>query len=213
MTEKGTVIWFTGISGAGKSTLAKLLATAFAERDVRCQIIDGEDVREFFGNDLKFTRQERLINLKRIVYAAKLLSGQSVVTIIAAIAPSYEGRDFIRRHLETYLQIYVEVPLATAIERDTKGHYKNYSLGKVSHLVGVDDTYEVPRRPDLVIHSGRETISESLEKILNLLAEEGILEPLEPGEGCVSKIIAGTDVSAACVDTAGIAIGPREETT
>lgn len=204
MTGKGTVIWFTGISGAGKTTLARLVAAALAARNVPCQLIDGEDVREFFGNDLKFTRRERLANLKRIVYAAKLLSAHGVVSVVAAIAPAYEGRDFIRRHLESYLQIYVEVPLATAVERDTKGHYKNYSLGKVKNLAGMDDTYEVPRSPDLVIRSGHETVAESLEKVLNLLATEGVLEPREPGGGRVSEIVAAAD--------GAVVVGPRGET-
>lgn len=174
--EEGTVIWLTGISGAGKSTLARLLYATLNERGVRCEYIDGEDVRQFFGNDLDFSRGERLVNLKRIVYAAELLSKHGVVTIVAAIAPYYEGRDFIRGRIRNYVQVYVDVPLEVARQRDPKGHYRNCELGREKNFVGVHDVYEVPRQPDVVLCSDKETTAESLEKILAHLRERGTIK-------------------------------------
>jgi adenylyl-sulfate kinase len=172
---QGAVIWLTGISGAGKSTLARALHSTLSEQGVRCEYIDGEDVREFFGHDLEFSRGARLVNLKRIVYAAELLARHGVVTIVAAIAPHYEGRDFIRGRIKNYIQVYVNVPLEVARQRDTKGHYKNCELGREKNFVGVDDVYEVPRRPDVVVHSDRETPGDSLAKILAHLRERGLI--------------------------------------
>ena len=185
--EEGCVIWLTGISGAGKTTLARLLQAALTESNVRCEYIDGEDVREYFGHDLGYSHRERLASLKRIVYAAELLSKHGVVTVVAAIAPYYEGRDFIRQRIRNYIQLHVDVPLDVARRRDTKGHYKSCELGREKNFIGVDDVYEVPRRPDLVLHSDRETVEESLEKILAHLRERGVIKSAEVSGGAVTE--------------------------
>ncbi len=173
--EKGNVIWLTGISGAGKTTLGLKLEKKIIKSNKKCVMLDGDIVRAFFENDLGYTRKERMFNVKRIAFAAKLLAENGINVIVANIAPYYEVRDFIREKTSNYIQIYVKVSLDTVIKRDVKGHYKNYEKGDLDNLIGVDDSYDVPRNPNLIVDTDLESISESVEKIINLMKKEDVL--------------------------------------
>lgn len=167
------IIWLTGISGAGKTTLGLALKEKFKNRYGSIEFLDGEAIRRFFGNDLGFSRKERILNVKRIAFAAMLVAENGTNVIVANIAPYYEVRDFIRKNLKNYIQIYLKVSVEEAIRRDVKGHYKAYREGRLKDIIGLDDGYDVPRNPDLVIDTERETVEESLSRILNYLKEKG----------------------------------------
>lgn len=171
-----TVVWFTGISGAGKTTLAEKLREFLIAQDRRCELIDGDVVRDFFEKDLGYSRAERIINVRRIAFAAEMLRRHGVLTLVANIAPYFEVRDFIRRNIPNYLQVYVSVDLGTVQSRDVKGHYKAFDSGTQKNLIGVDDAYEVPRRPDLVLATGTESVDESFAKLLTFLRMRGVIE-------------------------------------
>ena len=173
---KPFVVWFTGISGSGKTTLANLLHKSLKERNVKTEILDGDIVRDFFENDLGYSREERIMNIKRITFAAMLLEKNGVNVIVANMAPFYEARDFIRRKFNGhYFQIYLKASIDKAMSRDTKGMYKKAQDSGDTNVIGVDDAYEVPRNPDLVIDTDNETIAESLAKTVRLLEENGVL--------------------------------------
>lgn len=163
------VIWFTGISGSGKTTLARRLKQELERRYASVELIDGDAVRDFFEHDLGYTRRERIMNVKRIAFAAHLVAKNGILVIVANIAPYVEVRDFIRRHMPDYIQIYLKVPLETAIERDVQGHYKRYRQGSEKNIVGLDDSYETPRNPDLVIDTSNKTPQESVRSVLEYL--------------------------------------------
>ena len=169
LISMGYVIWFTGISGSGKTTLARRLVEELKKKHGRVELIDGDVVREFFEHDLGYTRQERIANVKRIAFAAMLLAKNGIHVIVANIAPYVEVRDFIRKHLEEYIQIYLNVPLKIAMERDVQGHYTRYRQESEKNIVGVDDPYEAPRNPDLVIDTSNQTEEESVHMILEHL--------------------------------------------
>jgi adenylyl-sulfate kinase len=168
------VIWLTGISGAGKTTLGMMLSERLKAKNKPVEFLDGNIVRDFFENDLGFTRQERILNVKRIAFAAKLLAEHGVNVIVANIAPYYEVRDFIRRHINNYIQIYLKTSLEEVQKRDIHGHYKKYKSGELKNLIGVDDSYDVPRNPDLVIDTTVEEPKQSFEKIMDYLEKTGI---------------------------------------
>ena len=165
----GTVIWLTGISGSGKTTLAKSLKAKLAKKSVAAEVLDGDDVRAFFESDLGYSRRERIMNVKRIAFAAMLLARNGTNVIVANIAPYYEVRDFIRRKISNYIQIYLKTSVSKVMERDPKGHYRQAKEGKLKDLIGVDDAYDVPRRPDLIVETDKETVAESVLKIMNFL--------------------------------------------
>lgn len=169
------VIWFTGISGSGKSTLAQSVMEELKRRGIPAECLDGDTVRDFFERDLGYSRRERILNVKRIAFAAILLARHGITAVVANIAPYYEVRDFIRRKTPRYIQIFCDVSMEKAAERDVKGHYKDHQQGKLFSLVGVDDAYDRPRTPDLGIDTGRESVQQSLEKIFRLLRSKGIL--------------------------------------
>ncbi|TFB12824.1 adenylyl-sulfate kinase [Candidatus Marinimicrobia bacterium MT.SAG.4] len=171
--KNGFVIWFTGISGAGKTTLATLLKERSDLEGIENEFLDGDVVRQFFENDLGYTEKERYQNITRIAYAAELLSRHGIISIVANIAPHFKVREFIRRHIENYIQIYVDVSVETAIKRDVKGLYKKYKNGEMENLIGIDDRYDIPRLPNLILNTDDETPEQSFEKLIDYLKKEG----------------------------------------
>jgi len=174
MKRDAKVIWFTGISGSGKTTLGLKLKEEL-ERQKRCvELLDGDVIRNFFGDDLGYTRRERMLNVKRIAFAAMLLARNNTNVVVANIAPYYEVRDFIRKNIKAYIQIYLNLSKDEAIRRDVKGHYKRYREGRMKDFVGLDDAYDIPRSPDLVVNTENESVEESLGKIVDYLKTRGI---------------------------------------
>lgn len=175
MTTQGKVVWLSGLSGSGKTTLGKLLEIELVKNSVSLMRLDGDEVRDFFENDLGYTKNERIMNVRRITFAAHCLAQKGVTVLVCNIAPYYEVRDFIRKKLgENYIQIYMKASLKAVSDRDVKGMYKNFEEGKINHLVGVDSEYEVPRSPDIVIETEKESEIESLQRVMVYLKEKKV---------------------------------------
>jgi adenylylsulfate kinase len=175
MSHKGFTIWFTGLSGAGKSTLAGALADYFQARGERVEILDGDAVRTHLSKGLGFSREDRDTNIKRIAYVCSLLTRNGVICISAAIAPYREARAWARAEIGNFVEVYVKCPLEVCRERDVKGLYKLVDEGKIQHFTGIDDPYEEPERPELVIETDKQTVPESVQAILAKLVELGYL--------------------------------------
>lgn len=171
----GYVIWLTGIAGSGKTTLGKKLYEYLKETSgaANVEFIDGDLTRQFFDDDLGYSRKDRIFNIKRIVFASMLLARNGVAVIVSNIAPYYEVRDFIRKHLPSYYQIYVKASLEKCKRADIKKLYKNAEDGKIKNVIGVDDVYEEPRRPDLVVHTDKESAEKSFARIVDFLNQKG----------------------------------------
>ena len=167
------VIWLTGISGSGKSTIGLRLIEHFKHCELPVEFLDGDIVRDFFENDLGYSRYERLLNIRRITFAAKLLSDHGINVVVANIAPYYEARDFIRRKLSNYIQIYCAATLDKVAQRNVKGLYNQNDA--VGPLIGVDDVYDIPRSPDLILNTDTETEDESFMKLQYFLKGKTIL--------------------------------------
>jgi adenylylsulfate kinase len=174
MGDSAPVIWLTGISGSGKTTLAREIVGRMKALGTSTETLDGDIVRDFFEGDLGYSPSERAMNVRRIAFAAKLLADHGVTVIVANIAPYYEVRDFIRRKIPSYIQIYLKASIEKVGERDIKGHYGKARAGEMRNLVGVDDRYDVPRNPSLVIETDRESIEESAERLWRHLGQLGV---------------------------------------
>lgn len=179
MANVGFTIWFTGLSGAGKSTLSTMIQERLAKRGRNVEILDGDIVRTHLSKGLTFSKEDRDTNIKRIAFVCGLLTRNGVATISAAIAPYREARAWARNEIGNFVEIYVKCPIEVCRQRDVKGLYKLADEGKLKGFTGIDDPYEAPENPELVIETDQETPEQSVEHILLKLEELGYLDPEE----------------------------------
>jgi len=172
----GFTLWFTGLSGAGKSTISEILERELRAAGRKVEVLDGDVVRTHLSKGLGFSKEDRDTNIRRIGWVCEVLSRNDVVAIAAAISPYRSVRDEVReRHAGRFVEIFIDVPLEVAIERDVKGLYKKALAGEIKGFTGVDDPYEPPLDPELVIHTDQETPQQSAERILAALRQLGYL--------------------------------------
>ncbi len=179
MKDSGFTLWFTGLSGAGKSTLARTVERRLKMLDRRVEVLDGDIVRTHLSKGLGFSREDRDTNIKRIAFVCGLLARNGVVSIAAAISPYREAREWARKEIGDFVEVYVKCPLTVCRQRDVKGLYRLVDEGKLKGFTGVDDPYEEPEQPDLVVETDKETIEQSAGRIFARLEELGYLTPEE----------------------------------
>ena len=176
---KGFTLWFTGMSGAGKSTLSAPVAERLRGLGHKVEVLDGDVVRTNLSKGLSFSKEDRDINVRRIGFVANLLSRNGVVAITAAISPYREIRDEVRRMITNdgagFVEVYVSCPVEVLAQRDVKGLYKKALAGEIKSFTGLDDPYEPPVNPEVVVDSSKEKVEDSIEKILSRLKELGLL--------------------------------------
>ncbi len=173
--HRGFTLWFTGLSGAGKTTISEIVEKELKERGLRVEVLDGDIVRTNLSKGLGFSREDRNVNVLRIGFVANLLTRNGVAVIVSAISPYKEARDQVRRRIIDFVEVFVDVPLEVAAERDVKGLYKKAFAGEIKQFTGVSDPYEPPVAPDLILKTDEETPEESARKVLEKLEFFGYL--------------------------------------
>src|SRR3954451_6603929 len=133
MSQRGFVVWFTGLSGSGKSTLAAMLAAEIARRGVHVEALDGDEVRLHLSKGLGFSREDRDVNVRRIGFVAKLVARSGACAITAAISPYRDVRDEQRAHIGRFVEVFVQCSIPVLAERDAKGLYKKALAGEIKH--------------------------------------------------------------------------------
>ena len=182
-TTRGFTIWFTGLSGSGKTTISEIVGHRLRELAHRVELLDGDVVRTNLSKGLGFSKEDRDTNIRRIGWVCEVLTRNDVVAIAAAISPYREIRDEIRTKIGRFVEVYVECPIETLAERDVKGLYRKALAGEITGFTGVDDPYEPPPTPEVTCYSdGRETPSQSAEKVLAKLSELGYLNAGRPSD-------------------------------
>ncbi|MGQ9660285.1 MAG: adenylyl-sulfate kinase [Thermochromatium sp.] len=196
--HRGCVIWLTGLSGSGKSTLANVLDHTLLHRGVRTVVLDGDNVRhglnasasllrethseEFaqrFG--LGFTAIDREENIRRIGAVAQLFCEAGIIAITAFISPYRIDRQRVRQRLREgdFIEVFVDTPLEICEQRDPKGLYKKARAGELSHFTGIDDPYEAPESPELVVRAGEHTPQVLADEVIAYLVSRRIIPPLD----------------------------------
>lgn len=177
--QKGATLWFTGLSGSGKSTVAVALERVLAERGHLAYRLDGDNIRLGINKNLGFSAEDRTENIRRIGEIAKLFVDTGVIALSSFVSPYRADRDLVRKLHEDagmdFIEVFIDVPLAEAEKRDPKGLYKKARAGEIKNFTGIDDPYEVPENPELVLRSHEMSLADEVEALLVLLQERNIL--------------------------------------
>lgn len=181
--HSSVIIWLTGLPASGKTTIAQELEKRLYEMGGHTYILDGDNVRHGLNRDLGFSQEARKENIRRIAEVAKLFCDAGIITICSFVSPYKEDRETARNLVEKseFIEIFVKCPVEICIERDPKSMYKKALAGKMKSFTGVDDPYEVPETPDVVIETDRLTLNESVETILRYLKDNGVFQDIEYG--------------------------------
>jgi len=162
------VLWFTGLSGSGKSTLADRTGELLAEKKLKLQRLDGDILRGLFPAT-GFTKHQRDDHIKRVGYMASVLEKHGVCVIASFISPYNEARSLVRGMCNNFIEVYVTCPLDECISRDVKGLYQKARAGEIQNFTGIDDPYEPPENPEIVIDTQKLSIEESVSVIMDYL--------------------------------------------
>jgi adenylylsulfate kinase len=171
--HKSMMVWLTGLSGSGKSTIASELEKRRFELDQRTYVLDGDNVRMGLCKDLGFSADDREENIRRIGEVAKLFVDAGIVVITAFISPYLKDRDNVREIMEEgeFVEVHVKCSLEECEKRDPKGLYKKARAGEIKNFTGIDDPYEEPQNPELVVETDKHTVDECVDQILAYLEE------------------------------------------
>jgi adenylyl-sulfate kinase len=175
VSQRGFVLWLTGLSGAGKSTIANIVEGELRSRRISVELLDGDIVRHGLTSDLGFSKEDRAKNIERVTFVAKLLSRNGVGCICSFISPYQSIRDKVRIETTNYIEVFVDASLDMVIERDVKGLYKKAIAGEIPNFTGISDPFEAPDAPDLHIQTDNETPLESAIRILEYLEDRGLI--------------------------------------
>ncbi len=174
---KGVTVWFTGLPCSGKTTLAQKLSAELKKRGILCEDLDGDVTRKYLSKGLGFSKEDRDENIRRVGFVCSLLTKHGAVTTAAFVSPYRSIRAEIRGMIGNFVEVFVKCSLEKCIERDVKGMYKKAIAGEIKNFTGISDPFEEPEKPELVVESDKESVDESLKKVLDKLEELGYLKP------------------------------------
>jgi adenylylsulfate kinase len=175
--QKGVTVWLTGLSGSGKSTIATWADRLLSERGRLAYVLDGDNVRHGLNKNLGFSHEDRTENIRRIGEVAKLFTDAGVITLTSFISPYRADRDAVRATMDPgeFVEVLVAASIETCEARDVKGLYKKARAGEIPEFTGVSAPYEAPISPELVLDTNRQTVEESVGRLIEYLEEKGYL--------------------------------------
>ncbi len=175
MEHRGVTVWLTGLSGAGKSTITDALEIELRNRGCKLEVLDGDIVRTNLTKGLGFSKEDRDTNIRRIGFVSHLLTRNGVIVLVSAISPYRSIREEVRASIGDFMEVYVSAPLEVCESRDVKGLYKRARSGEIKQFTGIDDPYEAPTNPEVNCETHKETLEESVNKVIAKLEELGYL--------------------------------------
>lgn len=169
--DMGFVVWFTGLPASGKSTVAKLLVRYLKGPGFKVEYLDGDLVRPWLSPEAGFSREDRVRHLRRVAFVCHLLARNGVVVVASFVSPYRDVREEARRIINSFVEVYVKCPLEVCMERDPKGLYKRALAGEIEHMTGIDDPYEEPLNPEVVVDTSTMSPEECLNVVVDRLKE------------------------------------------
>jgi len=178
--HKSVILWYTGLSGAGKSTLAHSVEEKLHQLGCSTYVLDGDNVRHGLCGDLTFSEDDRKENIRRIGQVAKLFLESGVIVLTAFISPFRSDRQLIRNMVQhgDFIEIYCNSSIEVCEQRDVKGLYQKARNGEVKQFTGISSPYEEPKKPELVVNTGSDSLEKCTNDILTLLLERNIIQRL-----------------------------------
>ena len=173
---KPQVIWLTGLSGAGKSTIAQALAKALIDRNLQTYILDGDVLRTGLNQDLGFSEEDRIENIRRTAQVAKLMVDANLIVIAALISPYARDRQSARALFKEgqFVEVFISTSIELCIQRDPKGLYAKALRGEIKGFTGIDAPYEVPTEPELTLQTQGRTVEELVNQVLGYLGKVNV---------------------------------------
>lgn len=177
LKQKGVIVWMTGLSGAGKSTVAKNIERKLHEKNKLAYILDGDNVRHGLNNDLGFSKEDRIENLRRVTEVGKLFVDLGAITIVSFISPYREDRGRIRSAFNSgeFIEVYIKCSLEECERRDVKGLYQKARSGEIKDFTGIDSEYEHPLNPELILDTENSSVDELSDIVINYLIEKNVI--------------------------------------
>ena len=176
--QKGVTVWMTGLSASGKSTIACILEQMLLHQKKHAYRLDGDNIRHGLNKNLGFSAEDRAENIRRIGEVAKLFTDAGVIAITSFISPYKKDRDAVRASMKPgeFVEVYVQVSLEAAEKRDPKGLYKKARAGEIKGFTGIDDPYEAPPSPEILIETEEVKPEDAAKQILTYLDQRGYLK-------------------------------------
>ena len=175
--QKGVIVWFTGLSASGKSTVACEVERRLFEENKLAYVLDGDNIRHGLNKDLGFSPEDREENIRRIGEVAKLFSDAGLIALTAFISPYKKDREKVRYLVKNdeFIEVYVKCPIDVLKKRDPKGMYEKALRGEVKEFTGISAPYEEPDNPELILETDKETIDQSVNKVMEYLKTQGVI--------------------------------------
>ncbi len=172
---KAPVIWLTGIPASGKTTLAEGLKNYYEKQGTPVEILDGDEIRKSLSKDLGFSPEDRKEHNRRVIFVAKILARNGVVTLVPLISPYRETREYARKEIPNFVEVWVKTSVEECKKRDPKGLYKKAQAGEIKNLTGLQAPYEEPQNAELVLETEKHTVEESIDMISSTVKKLGYL--------------------------------------
>ena len=175
--QKPITIWLTGLSGSGKTTIAMLLEKKLIDIGNRAYVLDGDNLRFGINSDLGFSTDDRKENIRRVSEISSLMNKAGLIVITSFISPYNKDREAAKNVIgnDNFLEIFIDTPISECEKRDPKGLYKKVRSGELKNFTGIDDLYEKPKNPMIVIPTLDYQPEESVDLIMNYLKKNEII--------------------------------------
>lgn len=178
LKQRGMMLWFTGLSGSGKSTVAIALERELHSRGLLCRILDGDNIRSGINNNLGFSAEDRVENIRRIAEVGRLFVDTGIITIAAFISPNNQLREMATEIIgkDDFVEVFVSTPLEECEKRDVKGLYAKARRGEIKNFTGISAPFEAPEHPDITLDTSKLPVEESVKILLDYVLPKAVLK-------------------------------------
>lgn len=178
LNQRGMMLWFTGLSGSGKSTVAIALERELHSRGLLCRILDGDNIRSGINNNLGFSAEDRVENIRRIAEVGRLFVDTGIITIAAFISPNNQLREMAAEIIgkDDFVEVFVSTPLEECEKRDVKGLYAKARRGDIKNFTGISAPFEAPEHPDITLDTSKLPVEESVKILLDYVLPKAVLK-------------------------------------